>query len=160
MKVWFHLLAFTLSTMDASYAATLQRCVAQDGHITYTAHGCSARDAQSTITTANVRPADSRASPMAPPSAAPARSRPSPPDDLVVVGGRDDGCGNRVTGSSRREAIIRKEIRVGMTRRDVESTLGRPDKVSGQNGQLRYHYQDRQGNRRQVSFDRDGCVRK
>lgn len=160
MKVWFHLLAVAAATMDVSHsdAATLQRCIAPGGHVTYTAHGCPSQGEQTTITTPNAYSDGSDARTTAPKSSASAQQ--STPNDLVIVGVRDDGCGNRVTGSSRREAIIRKEIRTGMTRRDVESMLGRPDKVTGQNGQLRYYYQDRQGNRRQVSFDREGCVRK
>ncbi|WP_462379284.1 outer membrane protein assembly factor BamE domain-containing protein [Pseudomonas sp. Marseille-QA0892] len=160
MKVWFHMLAVTVSTMDASYAATLQRCTAHDGHVTYTAHGCPANDEQSTITATNARPGGREVITMAPIAAPPLPSPPTATDDLVVVGSQDDGCGNRVTGASRREAIIKNDIRAGMTRRDVESMLGRPDTITGQNGQLRYHYRDRQGNRRQVSFDGDGCVRK
>jgi hypothetical protein len=46
-----------------------------------------------------------------------------------------------------------------MTRADVESILGKPDRVSSQNGQTRYRYRDRQGNSRSVSFDEAGCVK-
>ena len=46
-----------------------------------------------------------------------------------------------------------------MTLADVESTLGRPDKISSQNGQLRYQYLDNQGRSRRVSFDENRCVK-
>ncbi|MNR64480.1 hypothetical protein D3C85_1871430 [compost metagenome] len=55
--------------------------------------------------------------------------------------------------------MIRQQVRAGMTRRDVESSLGEPDKITSQNGQTRYHYADQKGNRRQVTFDEAGCVK-
>ena len=46
-----------------------------------------------------------------------------------------------------------------MNRSDVESSLGKPDKVSEQNGQTRYVYQGKKGSKRNVSFDEAGCVK-
>ena len=78
---------------------------------------------------------------------------------VVVVGEQQNGCGNRVTGNARRKAIIEGRIRTGMTRSDVESALGRPDRVSQHNETLRYHYEaDRKHGARTVTFDEDGCV--
>ncbi|MNG30729.1 hypothetical protein D3C84_1164050 [compost metagenome] len=76
-----------------------------------------------------------------------------------MLGEKQDGCGNRITSSERRSAIIRQQVRTGMTQDDVESSLGKPDKVSSQDGQTRYQYTDRDGNRRQVTFDEAGCVK-
>ncbi|GIZ12208.1 hypothetical protein NCCP436_16240 [Pseudomonas sp. NCCP-436] len=48
-----------------------------------------------------------------------------------------------------------------MSRTDVESSLGKPDKVTVSNGVQRYHYQAKRkgGASRQVSFDETGCVK-
>ena len=46
-----------------------------------------------------------------------------------------------------------------MTQRDVESALGKPDKITTNDGQTRYHYADDKGNKRQVNFDEYGCVK-
>ncbi len=78
---------------------------------------------------------------------------------LTVVGSQQDGCGNLVIGSKRRTVMIRKQIRKGMPRRDVESMLGKPDKVTTHNGETRYHYSNAKGNKRQVTFDEAGCVK-
>jgi len=55
--------------------------------------------------------------------------------------------------------MIRQQVRSGMTQADVESALGEPDKITSQDGNTRYHYADRQGNKRQVTFDEAGCVK-
>ncbi len=46
-----------------------------------------------------------------------------------------------------------------MTKRDVESLLGRPDKISNRNGELRYVYEQKKGRSNSVTFDEDGCVK-
>ena len=78
-------------------------------------------------------------------------------EQLVVVGTKQDGCGNRLSSSERRRAVIRQQVRGGMTQRDVESALGKPDKITTNDGQTRYHYADDKGNKRQVNFDEYGC---
>jgi hypothetical protein len=55
--------------------------------------------------------------------------------------------------------MINHQVRSGMPLKDVESALGKPDKISSQNGLLRYLYRDKDGNTKQVSFDENGCVR-
>ncbi|MDH4874195.1 outer membrane protein assembly factor BamE [Pseudomonas sp. BN515] len=79
--------------------------------------------------------------------------------EIVVVGEREEVCGNLISPQERRKAIIRKQIRKGMTRADVESALGKPDRISGTNGQVRYHYKAKKGAGQQVAFDEDGCVK-
>ena len=46
-----------------------------------------------------------------------------------------------------------------MTQRDVESLLGRPDKVTHNNGELRYVYNQKKGRSNTVTFDENGCVK-
>ncbi len=79
-------------------------------------------------------------------------------ESLAIVAERDDGCGNRVTGSERRSAIINKQIRAGMTRSDVESALGRPESITSSNGRDRLRFRNSSGQVRTVSFDEYGCV--
>lgn len=148
--------ATLLYPTHASLAATVFRCEDANGHITFTRHGCPAEQQQRTQDARNQTPSSGKAVPMAKPER---RTRASGASELVVVGQQDDGCGNRVTGSARRAAIIKQEIRSGMTRSDVESSLGKPHKTSRQNGLQRYHYRDNSGNTRQVSFDEAGCVK-
>ena len=142
-------------------ASTVFRCEDANGHITFTLQGCPTEQAQYLQDAYNPTPSSGKAVPLAK-TAKSSRSKSKEKRDaseLVVVGEKQDGCGNRVTGSDRREAVIKQQIRSGMTREDVESSLGTPDKISSQNGQTRYHYRDRQGNSRQVSFDEAGCVK-
>ncbi len=82
----------------------------------------------------------------------------SQPPALTVIGGTDDGCGNRLGSRERRQAIIRQQIRPGMTVTDVENALGKPERRKSRNSQLTYYY-SRNRNSRTVAFDQHGCVR-
>ncbi|WP_188982695.1 DUF4124 domain-containing protein [Pseudomonas matsuisoli] len=139
-----------------THATAIYRCVDSNGHATFTTHGCSSSAGVSTITAHNPSPGGYQG-PLMPPAAS---HDISAINTLTVVGGRDDGCGNTVTGRERREALIRKDIRAGMTQRDIESMLGRPNRITARNGKTRYDYQDRQGNKWQVTFDENNCVLK
>ena len=96
---------------------------------------------------------------MAAPGKSTRKNAPSANQEPTIAGTRDDGCGNQLSSSEKRSAIIRKEVRRGMSRNDIESTLGKPDSSTELNGQTRYAYQDQDGRKRQVSFDENGCVR-
>ena len=160
-----HCVAFCVIALSSCGAlgATVFRCEDLQGHVTFTLQGCPTEQAQYLQDAYNPTPGSGKPTPLA---KAPKSSRSktkaketSEADGLVVVGEKQDGCGNRVTGSERREAVIKQQIRSGMTRDDVESSLGTPDRISRQNGQTRYHYRDPQGNTRQISFDEAGCVK-
>ena len=152
--------AALLSPTQDSSAASVFRCVDAAGHITFTRHGCSSEQEQHLQDTRNHTPSSGKAIPLADPARRTTSSHRSP-GELVIVGQQEDGCGNLLTSSERRQAIIRKEIRSGMSRADVESSLGKPDRVTASNGQQRYHYREKRkgGNSRQVSFDEAGCVK-
>lgn len=140
-------------------ASTVFRCEDANGHVTFTLQGCPAEHTLYLQNAYNATPGSGKPTPLAK-STKPSRSKvANKTRALVVIGEQLDGCGNLVTGSERRTAIIRQQIRSGMNRSDVESSLGTPDRVSSQNGQTRYHYRDQQGNSRQVSFDESGCVK-
>ncbi|QXI31623.1 outer membrane protein assembly factor BamE [Pseudomonas vanderleydeniana] len=78
----------------------------------------------------------------------------------MVVGEHDDGCGNQLDARSRRQAIIQQEVRPGMNRQEVESALGKPDRISTSNSTTRYHYNPKKGRSSLVQFDEKGCVAK
>ncbi|MET1078234.1 MAG: hypothetical protein ABWY06_09450 [Pseudomonas sp.] len=145
-------------------ATTVMRCEDASGHITFTLHGCST-DQQGALQKAdNHSPGSGKPVPMAKPlrprgSAARNRAGTVQKPEVVGVGTQDDGCGNRITSSERRQAMIRKEVRAGMPLKDVESMLGKPNGISSQNGQMRYQYVEQNGRRRTVSFDETGCVK-
>jgi hypothetical protein len=142
-------------------ASTVFRCEDDKGHITYTLHGCPAEARQDLQEAYNPTPGKGKAVPLAKPLKSRTKAKGEKKDDgqVVVVGAKQDGCGNQLTGSERRRAVIRQQVRGGMTQRDVESSLGEPDKITSHDGQTRYHYADDKGNKRQVTFDEYGCVK-
>jgi hypothetical protein len=142
-------------------AATVLRCEDDKGHVTYTLHGCPDDASQELQEAHNPTPGKGKAVPLAKTkkSRAKAKGKKKDEEQLVVVGAKQDGCGNKLTSSERRRAVIRQQVRGGMTQRDVENAFGEPDKVTSSDGQTRYHYADDEGNRRQVTFDESGCVK-
>lgn len=140
-----------------AFPASVFRCVDQSGHVTFSQQGCPETQHQQRQQTANPTPGSGKAVLMAPPRSKSDAAR-SGNAGLAIVAEKDDGCGNRVNGSARRSAIISKQIRTGMTRRDVESALGRPENVTSNNGRDRLRFRDSSGQVRTVSFDEHGCV--
>lgn len=142
------------------FASSIYRCTDPSGRITFTTHGCSTEQQQDLQHAFNPSPGNGKPVPLAEDAGRQAGQITAEPQPakVIVVGEQDDGCGNRVIGRERREAIIKKEIRSGMTRADVESALGKPNRITGSNARSRYLYRDDLGNSRQISFDENGCV--
>lgn len=136
-----HLLLWSalLCLPAAATASNVHRCEDASGKITFTTLGCP--DGHSTrLQRAFNAPPGTRID-VLPPANTAQTARGKPADQtLVVVGTRDDGCGNRLSAEQRRAAIINQRTPPGMTQRDVESLLGRPDKVTNRNGELHYVY--------------------
>lgn len=153
--------ASLLYSSNPTLAANVYRCEDGNGHITYTLQGCATNQQLQVQNADNPRPGNGKPVPLAKSKKQPRRSKAhkSQEQQLVVVGEHQDGCGNQLTGSARRSAMISHRVRGGMTLKDVESALGKPDKITSQNGQMRYLYRDKEGNSKQVSFDENGCVR-
>ncbi|RAU45831.1 MULTISPECIES: cell envelope protein SmpA [unclassified Pseudomonas] len=139
------------------WTATVNRCEDERGHITFTTLSCPAGQAS------RLQKADSPLPGSRPPtiltSTKAAKPTKQPSEDLVIVGQRDDGCGNVLSAEQRRKAIINQQTPTGMTKRDVESLLGKPDKIIGRNSEVRYVYAEKKGRSRQVAFDEHGCVK-
>ena len=129
------------------------------GNVTFTSLGCPDGQDMRWQDAYNAPPGS--AAHLLPPAEPPNRANPPAKrnKDIVVAGERDDGCGNRLSAEQRRRAIINQQTPPGMTRRDVESLLGRPDKVSSRNGETRYVYHEKKGRSSQVTFDENGCVK-
>lgn len=146
-------------------SAIVYQCEDSNGQLTFTHLGCSSDQIQQQHDLGSTPPTISASPPggVKKPAAKTARKTREPEGQaqaIVGIGQHDDGCGNKVSASLRRKAMIAKEVRPGMPRADVESMLGKPDTVSSQNGRVRYNYVDKRdkGRKRSVSFDEDGCV--
>lgn len=138
-------------------AASIYRCIDENGHPTFTRQGCPPRQETEIRQVTNPTPGSGKAVPMAQPRK-PGHDSQRKEAPLTIVGEQDDGCGNRITGSARRNAMINRQSPAGMTRADVESTFGKPDSISSRNGQTQYRYKDNKGHSRSISFDEHGCV--
>jgi len=140
-------------------AATVYRCSDTEGNLTFSQQGCAIDQTTRIQEAANPTPGSGKAVPLANPAARRKTRNEKPTRELTVVGTPDDGCGNRITGSVRRDALIKKQVRSGMTRKDIESTFGKPDTVTNRDGQVRYRYDGKKGRTRTITFDEHGCVR-
>ncbi|RRW42347.1 outer membrane protein assembly factor BamE [Pseudomonas luteola] len=153
----------TLFFSNMATATTVFRCASEDGHISFSANGCLKGDTISHQTADNPKPGGN--GPKTPISTQPLSS-PSPAKDqlpahheLAVVGAKEGACPNVLSGSERRTAVIHKKVIAGMTKEDVESALGKPDRIIENNNRARYYYvTQRKKHSRVISFDDAGCV--
>jgi hypothetical protein len=150
--------AFLLCPLT-TFSSTVFRCEDASGHTTFTRNGCTATQSQSLQQAYNPTPGHGKPISLATPRKAPRKTKRKTERELTVVGAKQDGCGNHLSSSERRTAIIKQQIRKGMSRSDVESSLGKPDKSTEQNGSTRYVYEGRKGKKRSINFDENGCVK-
>ncbi|BBP78888.1 hypothetical protein PHLH7_49920 [Pseudomonas sp. Ost2] len=151
------LIPLALQLPSCANAAIVQRCEDSSGHITFTTLGCTQEQRLQIQRADNPPPGGKQfaVTPKAPPQAKSTATR-----ELIVVGEHDDGCGNQLDARSRRQAIIQQQVRPGMNRLEVESALGRPDRISTSNSATRYHYNLKKGRSSLVLFDEKGCVKR
>ena len=64
-----------------------------------------------------------------------------------------------ISTRERRAAIIDQRIVAGMSQQDVESALGKPDKINIRNSSTSYRYDAKRGRSAQVEFDEKGCTK-
>ncbi|MBM7059616.1 DUF4124 domain-containing protein [Pseudomonas sp. UL073] len=154
-------LLHTLTFQQVAQAATVFRCEDRNGKVTFTLHGCPTEQQQLLQSADNPTPGSGKPVPMAKVGKHKEKSDARGHSEQKVTGIAEpqDACGSQLAASARRKAIIQQEMHTGMTRADVENALGKPGKVSSQNGQTRYQYRDTKGRSRSVSFDENGCVR-
>jgi hypothetical protein len=140
-------------------ASTVHRCENADGHVTFTTLGCAPHETSLIQNADNIAPGGVKT--LSPKS----RSRETfsmksaKAEPVVTVGQSDDGCGNVLSAKERRRAIINQRVIPGMNRQEVESALGKPDKVSIRNATTSYRYDPRKGRSAQIVFDEKGCVK-
>ena len=153
---WLLLLALLCLPLR-SMAATVHRCDGADGRITFTTLSCATGER---FSMQEVRPFTPGSLVQMMPEAEPRglsnkkiRNR-----EPTVVGGAEDKCGNLISAGERRQAIISRRIVAGMSRQDVESALGRPDKVTTRNASMSYRYNNKRGRSAHVEFDEKGCT--
>ena len=132
-------LLLLLSLASICEAAAVFRCEDASGHVSFTQLGCPAGQAGETVVADNPPPGGRSVTPRAETKTKKASiGRKSVP--LAVIGEREDRCGRRLDEKERRKAIVEQRIMAGMTRSDVERALGKPDRVSGNNAEVRYQY--------------------
>ncbi|MEX3773355.1 cell envelope protein SmpA [Pseudomonas sp. MYb118] len=139
----------------AATATTVHRCEAANGRVTFTTLGCASGDNPSLQEVRTYKPGSTVA--LMP--AADARKTSTTAREPTVVGLAQDSCGNLITARERRDAILHKRIVAGMSQQDVESALGKPDKVSVRNSAMSYRYDTRRGRSAHIEFDEKGCTK-
>ncbi|MGB8921508.1 MAG: cell envelope protein SmpA [Pseudomonas sp.] len=152
------LLATLLCLPPAGAATTLHRCEAPDGRITFTSLSCASDEL---LSVQEVHPYSPGSVVAIMPehnheetSSMKARSR-----EPSIIGRMQDKCGNLIDARQRREAIINQRVIAGMSQQDVESALGKPDKVNIRTSTTSYRYDLKRGRSAQVDFDEKGCVK-
>jgi len=153
----FLLIALLCLPLDA-WATTVHRCESANGRITFTTLSCETGDSLSLqevrtftpgTTIALMPEADLRE------TSSMKNTRRAP----TVVGQSEDKCGNLINARERREAIINQRVVAGMSQADVESALGKPDKITVRNSSSSYRYDLKHGRSALVDFDEKGCTK-
>ncbi|POF39008.1 cell envelope protein SmpA [Pseudomonas laurylsulfativorans] len=152
-------LLFSLLTLPAlALATTVHRCEAANGRITFTTLSCAPGESVSLQDVRVFTPGSTRAllPPAEPHETSGMKIQRKEP---TVVGQAPDKCGNLISARERREAIINQRVIAGMSQQDVESALGKPDKISIRNSATSYRYDTQRGRSAQVEFDEKGCTK-
>ncbi|WP_285420933.1 cell envelope protein SmpA [Pseudomonas sp. efr-133-TYG-5] len=137
-------------------ASTLHRCEAADGSVTFTTLSCASDEH---LSPHEVHPYSPGPVALLPDARYEERSGMTfRGREVGIVGQAQDKCGNLIDARQRREAIINRRVVVGMSQQDVESALGKPDKVSLRNSSTIYRYDLKRGRTAQIDFDERGCV--
>lgn len=139
-------------------ATSIYRCSDEYGNLTFTHQGCPTDQAARVQEAVNQTPGSGKAVPLAKPIKRSKARQDVSSGSITVVGTQDDGCGNLITGSAKRDALIKQRVLPGMNRADVESAFGTPDSVTSRNGKVQYRYSNGKGRTRTVNFDQYGCV--
>ncbi|MHC8304672.1 cell envelope protein SmpA [Pseudomonas sp. PB3P13] len=142
----------------AASASSVHRCEASDGRVTFTTLSCAVGEnlliqEVRTFTPESIVGMMPEAEPRERSGSAIKRREPT------VVGRSEDKCGNLISARERRDAIIHRRIVAGMSLQDVESALGKPDKVSIRNSATHYRYDTKRGRSAHIEFDERGCTK-
>lgn len=151
------LLLSYLCCMPAHPATQVYKCVSSNSPIIFSDTNCPASTQQSTY---NVpQPMLIPALPKhAIKSAAQKRAKQKNKTRVTVISDQSHPCGEH-DPQTRRTAMVRKQVKSGMSLADIESMYGKPIKSSTSNGMLSATYKSPKGENRHVRFDQHGCVR-
>ncbi|WP_460147482.1 cell envelope protein SmpA [Pseudomonas sp. S2_A02] len=155
-----YLFAALLCLPPQVLATTVHRCEAADGHITFTTLSCTAGESLSLQDAHPFSPGT--ATPLMPEaefretSGTKSQTQRREP---TVVGQSEGKCGNLLSAKERRIAIINQRVVAGMSQQDVESALGKPDKISTRNSATSYRYDNKRGRSAHIEFDEKGCTK-
>jgi hypothetical protein len=152
------LLIALLCLPSSALATTIHRCEASNGHITFTTMSCAAGER---FEHQLVRPFTPGSVVAILPDAyyQETEDTSTKRTELTVIGQPEEKCANGIDAKQRREAIINQRVVAGMSQQDVESALGKPNKISIRNSATRYHYEPKRGRSANVEFDEKGCVK-
>ena len=153
----YFLLAALLCLPQTALAVTIHRCEAPDGSITFTTLSCNAGEDLSMQEVRTSVPGTTMA--LLPEADVRDRASTTGMRNLTIVGQAEDKCGNQLSAREKREAIINQHIVAGMSQRDVESALGKPDKITIRNSATNYRYNNKRGRNAQITFDERGCTK-
>ncbi|QVW22040.1 cell envelope protein SmpA [Pseudomonas hormoni] len=141
-----------------TFAATVHRCEAANGRITFTTLSCGTGDSFSLQEVRTFTPGSTMAL-MPEADTRETSGMKNKRREPTVVGQTEDKCGNVINARERREAIINQRVVAGMSQQDVESALGKPDKITVRNSATSYRYDTRLGRSAHVEFDEKGCTK-
>jgi hypothetical protein len=139
-------------------AGIVHRCEAANGHVTFTTLSCTDEESLSLQEVRTFTPGSTTAL-MPEARTGETSGMKNIRREPTIVGQAEDKCGNLISAKERREAIINQRVVAGMSQQDVESALGKPDKISIRNSSTSYRYDAKRGRSAQVEFDEKGCTR-
>ncbi|EJM47961.1 hypothetical protein PMI26_00865 [Pseudomonas sp. GM33] len=154
----FFFLLSLLAPSPLALATSVQRCEAANGRITFTTLSCAAGESASLQDVRAFTPGSTMAL-MPPAEPRETSGMKIQRKEPTVVGKAQDKCGNLITARQRREAIIHQRVIAGMSQQDVESALGKPDRISIRNSATSYRYDTQRGRSANVEFDEKGCTK-
>jgi hypothetical protein len=157
-KPLFFLLTSLLYLPPAAAATSLHRCEAVDGSITFTSMSCASGEQRSVQEVHPYSPG-SVVAVMPEHNHEEISAMKNTGREPGVIGIAEDRCGNLIDARQRRAAIINQRVIAGMNQQDVESALGKPDKVNIRTSTTSYRYDLKRGRSAQIDFDERGCVK-
>ncbi|MDR6926448.1 cell envelope protein SmpA [Pseudomonas sp. BE134] len=158
---YYFLLTALLCLPPQLHAGTVHRCEAPNGQITFTTLSCTAEERLSLQDVHTFTPGSTMA--LMPSAETGETGETSSMKNKrrvpTIVGQAEDKCGNLINAKERRTAIINQRVVAGMSQQDVESALGKPDKISIRNSSTSYRYDTKRGRSAHVEFDEKGCTK-
>ncbi|WP_178087278.1 DUF4124 domain-containing protein [Pseudomonas sp. C27(2019)] len=137
-----------------SAATQVYKCTTSNGAVTFSDKACAASTTQDThqlkapmtipaLSASTIKKALSK--------------KKKKPVRVTVVTDNDHPCG-AFDPTQRRSHLVRKQVKSGMSRAEVESMFGKPLTQRSHNGKISATYRSAKNKKRSVRFDQHGCV--